>query len=79
MGPNPILDWRREWQPTPVFLPGKSHERRNLVGYTLHGVAKNQTQLSDFTFTFTQSNMRACVCACSVISVMSDSLRPHGR
>ena len=24
---------RRKWQPTPVFLPGKSHGRRSLVGY----------------------------------------------
>ena len=23
--------WRRKWQPTPVFLPGKSHGWRNLV------------------------------------------------
>ena len=23
---------RRQWQPTPVLLPGKSHGRRNLVG-----------------------------------------------
>ena len=23
---------RRQWQPTPVLLPGKSHERRTLVG-----------------------------------------------
>ena len=22
--------WRRKWQPTPVFLPGKSHGQRNL-------------------------------------------------
>ena len=27
--------WRKEWLPTPVFLPGKFHERRNLVGYSL--------------------------------------------
>ena len=26
--------WRRKWQPTPVFLPGESHGRRNLVGYS---------------------------------------------
>ena len=26
--------WRNEWQPTPVFLPGKSHGRRNLVHYS---------------------------------------------
>ena len=25
--------WRRAWQPTPIFLPGKSHEQRSLVGY----------------------------------------------
>ena len=24
--------WRRQWHPTPVFLPGKSHEQRSLVG-----------------------------------------------
>ena len=24
--------WRRQWHPTPVFLPGKSHGRRSLVG-----------------------------------------------
>ena len=24
--------WRRKWQPTPVFLPGKSHAQRNLAG-----------------------------------------------
>ena len=29
--------WRRKWQPTPVFLPGKSHGRRNLVGYKSMG------------------------------------------
>ena len=26
--------WRRQWQPTPVFLPGKSHGHRSLVGYS---------------------------------------------
>ena len=24
--------WRREWQPTSVFLPGESHGQRSLVG-----------------------------------------------
>ena len=23
----------KKWQPTPVFLPGESHEQRNLTGY----------------------------------------------
>ena len=26
------IPWRREWQPTPVFLPGESHEQRILAG-----------------------------------------------
>ena len=26
------LHWRRQWHPTPVLLPGKSHGRRSLVG-----------------------------------------------
>ena len=26
--------WRRKWQPTPVFLPGKFFRQRSLVGYS---------------------------------------------
>ena len=42
---------RRQWHPTPVLLPGKSHGQRSLVG-PVHGVAKSRAWLSDFTFTF---------------------------
>ena len=28
---------KRKWQPTPVFLPGKSHGQRSLVGYSSWG------------------------------------------
>ena len=28
------IPWCRKWQPTPVFLPGKSQGQRNLVGYS---------------------------------------------
>ena len=28
---------RRQWQPTPVILPGKSHGQRSLVGYSPRG------------------------------------------
>ena len=35
------LSWK--WQPTPVFLPGKSHGRRNLVGYSPWGRNKSDT------------------------------------
>ena len=27
------IPWRRAWQPTAVFLPGKSHGQRSLAGY----------------------------------------------
>ena len=32
MGKTRDLFWRRQWHPTPVLLPGKSHGRRSLVG-----------------------------------------------
>ena len=27
-----LFVWRRKWQPTPVFLPGRSHGQRSLAG-----------------------------------------------
>ena len=42
---------RRQWQPTPVLLPGKSHGWRSLVA-AVHGVTKSWTRLSDLIFTF---------------------------
>ena len=44
-------DRRRQWHPTPVLLPGKSHGWRSLVGCS-PWVAKSRARLSDFTFTF---------------------------
>ena len=38
------IPWRRTWQPTPVFLPRKSHGQRGL-GAAVHEVAENQTWL----------------------------------
>ena len=31
-------DRRRQWHPTPVLLPGKSHGWRSLVGYSPWGL-----------------------------------------
>ena len=39
------IPWRREWQPTPVFLPGESHGQRRLAVHRVHRVTKDQTQL----------------------------------
>ena len=38
--------WRKQWQPTPVFLPGESHGPRSLAGYSSQG-CKSLTRLSD--------------------------------
>ena len=31
------ISWRRKWQPTPVFLPGKSHGQKSMSGYSPWG------------------------------------------
>ena len=36
-GSIPELAWRREWQPTPVFLPGEFHGQRSLAVYSPWG------------------------------------------
>ena len=43
------MSWRRKCQPTPVFLPRKSHGLRSLVGYSAW-VAKSWTWLSTTFF-----------------------------
>ena len=35
--------WKRKWQSTPVFLPGKSHGQRSLVGYSPWGHKESDT------------------------------------
>ena len=38
-----FMHWRRKRQPTPVFVPGESQERRSLVGCRLWGRAESDT------------------------------------
>ena len=37
------IPWRREWLPTQVFLPGKSHRQRSLAGYRSQGHKESDT------------------------------------
>ena len=46
------IPWRRAWQPTPVFLPGKSHGHRSLMDYSPWG--------HKGSFTTEQLSMHAC-------------------
>ena len=41
------IPWRREWQPTPVFLPGESHGQRRLAGYGPWG--RKQLDMTEVT------------------------------
>ena len=46
------MHWRREWQPTPVFSPGKLHGQRSLVGYGPWGCKESdKTELLTHTHT----------------------------
>ena len=38
-----LLLWRRQWHPTPVLLPGKSHGQRSLVGCSPWGRKESNT------------------------------------
>ena len=38
-----VLFWRRQWHPTPVLLPGKSHGWRSLVGCSPWGLEESDT------------------------------------
>ena len=56
---RPVLDpwvgkipWRREWQSTPVFLPGEFHGQRSLAGYSPQGCKESDTT-EQLTNTFT--------------------------
>ena len=40
-----LIPWRRIWLPTPIFLLGKSHAQRSLVGYS-PWCRKSLTELS---------------------------------
>ena len=49
------IPWRRKWQPTLVFLPGKSHGQRSLVAYSPWGLGE-----SDMTEPLS-TDMHACM------------------
>ena len=38
-----IIQWRRQWQPTPVLLPGKSHGQRSPFGCSPWGRCESYT------------------------------------
>ena len=54
--------WRRKWQPTPIFLPENPTDG-GAWQTTVHGTAKSQPRLSNFTFLRIVTNM-SCFGSC---------------
>ena len=61
-------NWRRQWQPTPVLLPGESHGRRSLVGYSPWGRwESDMTEQLHFHFSLScigEGNGNPLQCSC---------------
>ena len=53
------IPWRREWQPTPVFLPGESHGQRNLTSFSPWGCKESGTN-EQLTHTLVVQWLRLC-------------------
>ena len=48
------MTWRREWQPTPEFLPGEFHGQRSLAGYSPWRCKESDTT-EQLSFRFSRS------------------------
>ena len=60
------IPWRRKWQPTSVFLPGKFHGQRNLEGHSPWGHKELDT-----TYWVSNNNKATTItCAMSIISML---------
>ena len=69
------LPWRRKWQLTPVFLPGKFHGQMNPAGYSPWGLKESDTT-EHTCHTHTLWSERPVKWSES-LSAVSDSSQPH--
>ena len=54
------IPWRKKWQPTPVFLHGKFHGQRSLMGYSPWGCKESDTTEHALIHTHTHRNVLLC-------------------
>ena len=67
----------RDWQPTPVFLPGESHEQRSLVGYSPQGHKElDMTEVSEHAHMHTTSTLQSLP-PCSAKSLIFTAKQEH--
>ena len=63
--PGSGTPWRRKWQPTPVFLPGKFHGQRSLAGYSPQGRKElDTTEQTLFSHTGRGRSGASICCTC---------------
>ena len=68
------IHWRREWQPTPVFLPGGSHGQRSRVGSS-----KSWTWLSDLASTQVPRQAPSKIAHLNNFIIYRDKYGPRGQ
>ena len=71
--------WRRKWQTTPVFLPGKFHGWRSLAGYSLWDCKELDTteQIHWFTFALFSLVAQSCPTLCDPMDCSTPGLPVH--
>ena len=70
------MPWKRKWQPTLVFLPGKSHGKRTLAGYSPWGHRRVGHHLATKQYLW---NVYCCVSGTvlKALSKLTQSLKPY--
>jgi len=54
------IPWRKKWQPTPGYLPGKSHGQRSLAGYGPWNRKRVRHDLATTTTKSLDVHLRCC-------------------
>ena len=75
------IPWKRKWQPSLVFLPGKFHGQRSLAVYSPWGHKESDTTELSLTHTHTHARTHTggFMCPCFTIEAgkMRHSAQPH--
>ena len=70
------IPWRREWQPTPVSLPGEFHGQRSLVGYSPQGCRESDRIDRPNTSTSSIVSSKEFTCQCDVSLIPGQGISP---
>ena len=68
------IPWRRKWQSTPVFFPGKSHGQRSLAGYSPWGHRESDDWVTN---THTEGHL-SIISLVNTITQLLTSFLSHG-